>query len=64
MKQEFIAQQDCVIAGHGIVRAGARVALGRAQAKYPRLSGWIAPPSAETTAPRSPPKRARQPKRS
>ena len=67
MKQQFIAQQDCVITGvERPVRYGDRVALTARAAKYPLIRGWIAPAPAEagaTSAVRAataPPKRARR----
>ena len=53
---EFLARQDCVIAGHpGIVRTGDRIALSPRAAKYPRLKGWIEPaPELEPPAPVAP----------
>lgn len=41
--QEYVAGQDCVIPGKGIVRGGQRVTLSARAAKYLLLKGWITP---------------------
>ena len=41
--KDYIAGQDCVIPGIGIVRGGERVTLSARAAKYLLLKGWITP---------------------
>ena len=53
--QDYIAGQDCVIPGIGIVRGGQRVTLSARAAKYLLLKGWITPAPPETEPRPAPP---------
>ena len=58
--KDYIAAQDCVVPGVGIVREGKTVTLSARAAKYPVLKGRLAPAPVASEAPPAPKSRSRK----